>query len=225
MRVAPAARVCRHLLADGSSSFIRQFFLFASAVTFFGCATFAPQDFSKYKEGEWQAKALVRDKKQSRSGIINLKIKALDGRKLRIDATSPVGTHLASVLLQDGELEYLSVQDKTLYKMRADRESLRRLLKVPLDPPVLYNILFDRGIADKNWSCSEDQKGRPQSCVELRTKLRVEWAQREGVKRVIDVEHPDATLQMNLYGFKKQVVDPQNAFQLKVPPSFKAKKM
>ncbi|OFZ12251.1 MAG: hypothetical protein A2Z20_04370 [Bdellovibrionales bacterium RBG_16_40_8] len=189
-----------------------------------GCALFSPKKFSNYKEGEWRGKALIRDKKEAKSSLVNLEVKAIDGEKLRMDITSPMGTHVASVLMKGSSLEYLNVSEKIVYRMQATRESLRGLLRVPIEPAVLYNIFFDRAIESKNWSCVLDKDRFLKNCKDLKSGLLIEWISREGAKRVISFQHATALVQINLYSFEGKISDRDKTFELKAPSSFKIKK-
>lgn len=190
-----------------------------------GCATTAPEVFSRFKNGEWNGKVLIKNKRESRSSIVNIKVKAIDGEKLRIDITSTMGSHLASFLLVGEQLEYLNIIEKTAYKGRATRESLREIFLIPIEPQVFYNILFDKNFENKNWSCAVDVSSRLMtSCKELKTGLSISWVSRDGSKRTVGFEHPSASIQMSLYDFESKVSEPQKVFQLKTPPSFKIKK-
>jgi len=200
--------------------------LLLSVMTFAlaGCAMFQPKNFSKYSEGEWQGKVLVKDKVENRSGIVNVKIKAIDGQKLRMDVTSAVGTHLASVLVNGNDVEYMNVAEKTVVITKASRDSLRTLLKIPIEPHILYNVFFDRPIENKTWSCSSE-KGLLHSCKDRQTGVDIEWLSREGAKRTIALRHKVASVQINLYDFVSPVTNPEKAFILNTPKSFKVKKL
>lgn len=188
------------------------------------CVTLAPKKFSQYKEGEWAGKVLVKNKREAKSGIVNINIRAIDGEQLRIDVTSTMGTHLASILLVGDQIEYLNIVDRSVYKGAASRESLKDILPIPLEPQALYNILFDRGFENKNWSCTSDKKGFVLSCKDLKSGLTIVWVSREGDKRTIGFETVSASVQMSLYEFKPKVSNPEKVFQLKAPSSFKIKK-
>ena len=201
--------------------------MFVFTLGFFlqSCALFTPKKFSDYTEGEWQGKALIRDKKESKSGLVHLAVKAIDREKLRMDVTSPIGTYLASVLLKGSNLEYLNISEKTVYKTKASRESLLGLMRVPIEPKALFNVFFDRAIENKNWSCISDERGFLKTCKDLKTGLLIEWVSREGKKRAISFNHPNASVQINLYEFEGKISDPSKAFELKIPSSFKVKQI
>lgn len=186
---------------------------------------FQPKKFSEYKEGQWQGKVLIHDIKNAKRGIVNIAVKAIDGQKFRMDVTSPVGSHIASILVLENEVQYLNISQKTLVKTKSSRESLRGLLKVPIEPDALYNVFFDRPIENKNWSCETDVKGFLESCKDLKSGLQIKWVSREGAKRTIDLLHETATIQMNLYDFENKISDTNKAFTLKVPSQFKIKNL
>jgi hypothetical protein len=190
-----------------------------------GCGHFTKKDFSKFREGQWEGKALIRDRQSAKSGIVNLKIKAVTDEKLRMDFTSPVGTHIASVLMLGEEVQYLNVADKALYKSKASVESFKNILLVPIDPKAFYGLLFDRPIENKNWTCTKDDNGMVASCADNKSGLAIEWKSREGDKRTIGIQHKLATVQINLYNFEDTVENPEKAFNLTAPATFKIKKM
>jgi hypothetical protein len=180
-----------------------------------------PKDFSQYKEGEWDGKVLIRDKREAKSGIVNIKVKAVSGEKMRMDVTSNIGTHVASFLLLGDEVQFLNIQEKSFYKSKASRDSLKRVLKIPIDPRQLYNVFFDISLVDKNWVCENDDRGYVKNCQDKMTGLKIEWISREGLKRTISLEHSNVSIQMSLYDFDSNVSDPENSFHIKPPASFK----
>ena len=187
------------------------------------CTT-APKKFSEFKEGTWQGKVLVRDKKASQSAILNLNVRAIDNSALRVDITSPTGTHLGTLLLKGSDAQFLNVSEKTVLKGKSDRAALQSVLRVPIEAAHFYNILFDHPITQKDWSCQVDERAQPQNCVGSKSGVRIEWVHRERDQRTIEIDHATANLQLSLFGFSPQVAEPDKAFQITVPSSFKTKK-
>jgi hypothetical protein len=202
---------------------MKYIFILLSVFVFSGCALFAPKNFSKYSQGEWQGKVLIKDKKEKRSGLLNVKIRAIDNQNLRMDVTSPVGAHVASVVMSSDNIQYLNVAEKTVYKSKANRESLRGIFKIPIEPKYLYNVFFDRPIESKTWSCVSDTRGLLLDCKDRQSGINIRWISREGSKRTIAIEHAAASLQINLYDFNNEIKDPAAAFVLTAPSSFKVK--
>lgn len=153
--------------------------------------------------------------------MVNADVRAVNGEKMRIDVTSPVLTHLASLTLRGQDLTFIVVPDKIGYRGMTSREALRPVLQVPIDPTLLYHVFFDQPVAQKNWSCTNDDKGLLKECRELRGSLRIEWKSRDREKRTIEIAHPSATMQINIYQFERDADLADDKFDLKVPNSFK----
>ena len=89
---------------------------------------------------------------------------------------------------------------------------------MPLNPQLLYNILFDMSFETKDWSCSKDANGFLGECRNDRQNLKVIWKDRKGRRKAVYIEHPKADIQMNITDFEPKV---DAVFSLKVPDSFK----
>jgi hypothetical protein len=168
---------------------------------------------------------LVRDKKEEHNAIVNMTVKAVDNENLRLDITSPTGTHLGSLLIVGPDLQYLNVSERTLLKAKSDRSALQSILRVPLEATILYNIFFDRAPSDPRWSCSKDAGGFLKTCKDQKTNLTINWVHRERDQRTIEIDHTYANLQMSIFSFEPRVAEKEKAFVLKVPSSFKIKKL
>lgn len=199
------------------------YFCFVFAIV--GCASMSPKNFSQFTEGEWDGKVLIRDSKNSKSGIVNVKVKAIAGDRMRIDVTSNIGTHVASILIIGDQVEYLNIADKALYKTKANRDSLKDIFKIPIEPKNLHNVFFDQAMTEKNWSCESDAKGLVRLCKDKKTGLKIEWLNRDGERRTIGFEHGSVTVQMSLYEFDAKVSNAGKAFEIKAPSSFQIKQI
>jgi len=188
------------------------------------CAT-TPQKFSEFHEGTWSGKVLVKDKKEDHNAIVNLSVRAVDNEDLRLDITSPTGTHLGSLLITGSDLEYLNVGERTLFKGKSDRSALQSILHVPLEATILYNIFFDHAPAGPRWTCSKDDNGYLKSCNDQKMGVAINWVHRDRDQRTIEIDHSSANLQMSISGFEPHVADKDKAFALKVPSFFKVKKL
>jgi hypothetical protein len=188
------------------------------------CAT-PPQKFSEFHEGTWQGKVLIKDKREGHNAIVNMTAKAVDGEHLRLDIMSPTGTHLGSLLIAGGDLQYLNVSERTVFTAKSDRSALQSVLRVPLEATVLYNVFFDHAPNDSRWVCSNDGNGFLKSCKDQKTGVVINWVHRERDQRTIEIDHTSANLQMSIFAFDPHVADKDKAFVLKVPSSFKVKKL
>lgn len=189
-------------------------FLFLSA-----CAT-GPMRMDDVSEGNWKARALVRDKEQSRSYIVNLNFNLVSGQKARMDVTNALNTGVASLVTDDREVRYLLFDSKRFYYGKPQADVMRPILAIPFDPRWIENLLLDKPIPEKSWTCTNDGRGLVQNCVDGVTGLRLTWAQRTGPKKTVTLDHPKAMVQINVLGFKPKVEDRKNLFVLEAPEGY-----
>lgn len=177
------------------------------------------------EKGHWKGKALIQDKKENKSHVVHLDIQAIRSSKLRVDITSPLGGHLASLVMDQGQVTYLLVKQRKYYTGKASSRVLKPLIQLPLNPKYLEQILFDQPIARAPWICRQSEKNFLETCLNKKTGLKVEVAQRSGPKRLIRFEHKSGQVQMNLSDFEPSIDSRENLFALKRPSSFKAYKV
>ena len=91
-----------------------------------------------------------------------------------------------------------------------------------MDPRLLFNILFDVDPEGKDWICEKNEKDFLQKCENKVNHLTINWTERKGRKKTIEIDHPSAKLQMNLNSFQPKVVERENLFSLSAPPGFKS---
>lgn len=185
-----------------------------------GCKTAPPEKQIQISEGQWKTKALVKDKEQSRSYIVNINFNAIKNQKLRMDVTSALGTGVASMVVQDSEVRYILLDSKRFYFGQPQPNVMRPILAAPLDPRWLQSVLFDMPIPDKSWICSSDASGLVQECKEGASSLQVTWSGRVGQKKTIHIDHPKAHVQIIVQEFKPKVEDRKNLFNLEAPEGF-----
>lgn len=184
------------------------------------CATVAPINYEKITEGRWSAKALVKDKEQSRTYIVNLDLNAVREKQLRMDVSAALGTTVAALVVNGKEVKYLLVEPKKYYFGKSRADVMRPILSVPFDPRWLHNILFEIPFAEKNWSCSRDPKGLLLECKDANTGVKITWSARNGQKKTVFLEHARANVQMNFSSFKPKVEERADLFELKAPQGF-----
>lgn len=184
-----------------------------------GCVT-APMKMDKVVEGNWKAKALIRDKEQSRSYIVNLNLNAVRGSKTRMDVTSALNTGVASLVSDDKEVRYILFDSKRYYFGKPQTGVMRPILSIPFDPRWLQNMVFDLPITDKSWSCTTASSGLVDACSDSLTGLKVSWSQRMGPNKTITIEHAKAMVQINIQSFKSKVEDRKNLFALEAPEGY-----
>lgn len=193
--------------------------LSAALFSLFGCAG-RPVKMTNIAEGNWRAKALIKDLEQSKSYIVNLNINAVRDQRVRMDVVSTLGTGVASLLAEQKEVRYVLLDSKRFYFGTPSPEVMRPILAIPFDPRWLHNILFEEALPEKTWTCVRDSDGWLKECKDSVTTLKINWSARQGEKKTILIEHSKATVQINVQTFKSKVEDRKNLFQLEAPAGY-----
>lgn len=172
-------------------------------------------------EGEWQAKVLVKDLVKSQSHILNIAIKAVQNQSLRMDVTTPAAMHVASLVLNNDDIQYVLMQDKKFIRGKASSYALKPLIQIPMDPRILQNIVFDIPIELDNWKCKSDERDFLNECENKKENLKIVWEDNDQTSKLVKVTHPKAELQMKFLSFEAHISNREKAFELKIPPKFK----
>lgn len=196
--------------------------IFGMLVGLTGCQT-VPVQTDQQPEGQWQAKALVRDKRAGNSAVVSLDINAKQNeQKLRMDVTAALGHPVASLVLNGDQLTYVLIENKTYYKGPATASALKPVLTLPMDPKILFNVMFDLAIEDKSWTCTKDSKGYLTECKDLAAELTIKWSERKGRRKLVNLDHSTASVQINVSSYQPKVEARDKLFELNPPKSFKS---
>lgn len=194
--------------------------LAASAFLAIGCATQQPIPFNQLKEqGQWEAKAQVRDLQKGTANAISLEVMSLRDRALRMEVTGTMGVHIASFLLKGPEVSYAVHTQKRYFSGPATERSLRPLLKADIDPRWFYSIFFDEPL--KGWDCS----GEPVEKCQRADGTQVLWSDRNGERKRVTITNPQFELQILVKNFTTKVQSPDRAFNLETPDSYRRYKL
>lgn len=184
-----------------------------------GCRSGPAVKLNQATEGQWRAKALVKDRERSRSFIVNMNFNAVKGGPSRMDVTSTLGTGVASLLVEPREVRYVLFESKRFYFGPPQAEVMRPILAIPFDPRWLHNLLFEEPITDKGWTCENDAGGFLQSCQDA-SGLKVSWSGRHGEHKTVMIDHPRASVQLNISSFRPKVEDRKDLFVLEAPEGY-----
>ncbi len=193
--------------------------LLAGALIVAGCQT-VPTKYNQVDEGQWRAKALIRDLAQSRSYIVNINFNLMRNQSARMDVTTALGTGVASLTVDNKEVRYILVDSKRFYFGAPQADVMRPILAIPFDPRWLQNVLLDEPIEGRNWTCVKDSAGWLSECKESASGLTVTWSGRRGEKKSILLSHAKASVQINVQSFKPKVEDRVNLFNLEAPQGY-----
>lgn len=184
-----------------------------------GCQT-APTRFEGANEGFWKSKVLIRDKKQDKSFILNVNVNAKLGEHLRMDATTPLGSHVASFVMNKGQVRYFLVNQKKFFVGKSTPRSLEPIILAPLDPNLIYNLLFDLPVGGSGWNCKKDSKDFLESCKKDSENLELTWEDRVMDRKMVRIDHPRAQIQINFIEYVGKVQNKKDLFALEVPKGF-----
>lgn len=176
--------------------------------------------FADVHEANWRAKALVKDKEQSKSYIVNLNFNVKKNENIRMDVTTTLGSGVASLVADNKEVRYILLDSKRFYFGQPQPGVMRPILSVPFDPRWLQNILFEIPMEEKSWTCTKDGAGLLQECQDAVTGVRITWSQRQGAKKTVLIEHAKASVQINVQSFRPKVEERTNLFTLEAPQGF-----
>lgn len=172
-------------------------------------------------QGHFRARALIKNKKTSKSFIVNTSFNIEQGKAIRLDVTSPLNQHLASFLVRPKELSFFNVPEKTYYQGPESASVFSRFMAVPLEPMWLENILFRKPFETKDWSCDNDKSNRLVSCLNRRMRLSVSWEDTKDTKLAVLVTHPQGEIQMNFHRIQPKVEEGVSLTSLEIPKGFR----
>ena len=189
------------------------------------CTT-VPKDMTVITQGQVKTKLLVKDLKSKKSHVLDMQIKALESGPMRMDVTGTLGVHLFSLVTDQDNVEYLLVRQKKHYEGQNSSTALKPILKMPLNPNHLRNIVFQKAIPDKNWTCTNDESGKLRDCIQMRNRLKVIWKENKSGRPLVLINYPRvAQIKIQIKGYEEFSGDAEKTFNLKVPKSFKSYKL
>ncbi len=188
-----------------------------------GCQS-APTRYDEKSKGVWTTKVLVKDKESSRSYLLHLKFQTNDQKNARVDISTTLGQPVAALVLKGNNVRYILIESKRVYYGLASTESLKPILSAPIDPRWLVNIFYEKPFEDKNWQCIQE-KNYLKECKQLQTGTVVKWTDRAGARRLIQLEHKRADLQIQVMSFSDKVDNRPDIFEIKTPEGFKEIKL
>ena len=177
---------------------------------------------SDLEEGEWAAKAMVRDKVKKSSNYLNLEFIAERPGKLRMDVSATsLGVHLATFVMNKKNTRYLLAREKRFYIGPTGPDMMEALMKIPLNPRVFSSILFDTLPNQDQWTCKFDKKDLLNECINLSESLKIVWLKRSTNKRTIAVKSPKVDITINLRLVRPKVQNKKVAFRLSPPKGYR----
>lgn len=195
-----------------------------AAALFLTACQSSPTRYDNKAKGVWNSKVLVKDKLNSRSYLLLLKMQADDQQNMRLDISTTLGQPVAALVLKGNNVRYILMESKRVYSGPSNVESLKPILSAPIDPRWLLNIFYERPFADKSWQCVME-KDFVRECRHLPTTTLIKWSDRIGARRMIQLEHKRADLQIQVMSFSEKIDDRADIFEIKTPEGFREIKL
>ncbi len=173
------------------------------------------------REGAWSAKTLIRDKRRGKSHTVEIDVVARRPGQMRMEVTTPLGFHVASLALDGEEVAYAITREKKYFSGPAEPAVMKNLINVSLDPKSIMDLLFDRPLDAKTWECRTDVNRLPEDCESRGGGLRIAWSERTSDKRLVRIRAADAEVTMSLVETRSKVRITDGLFSLEQPAGFK----
>lgn len=194
------------------------------ALTLLSCQTAQKFD-SKKANGQWEAKAQIKDLKNNKKHQVSLDMIGAWPNSLRIEVAGPLGISLASLVLKEHQVAYMLPQEKKYFYGKLTEGAMAPLFQIEFNPRYLLNICFDQPIEERGWTCSKTPEGLPLECVRNADKLTISWKDREGEQKRVWISRVDFEIQIAFKNYKPLVQIPDGVFTLNPPEDFNRYKL
>jgi hypothetical protein len=174
---------------------------------------------SSKDEGQWEAKAQIKDLQSGKSNTLSLDVMSVNNQALRMEVSGTMGIHVASFLMKHSDVAYAIHPQKKYFSGPVSEHALRPLLRADIDPRWFYSIFFDEPL--RGWNCT----GNPIEKCQRSDGTLVVWSERNGEKKRITISNPQFELQVLVKNFMTKVQSPDKAFSLDAPDSYKRYKL
>lgn len=182
------------------------FLLLISIFNFAGCisAPHATFDSSK-KKGSWETKVQVRDLKAMRSHHVSIDFFAIQPDQLRAEVAATLGISVASLAIDKNKITYAVHTQKKFYQGLVSESALEPLLKIRMNPKILFYVLFDRPLPTPQWNCKLNSVGLPDECRWVKGGYEITWSERREETKRISIRANEFELQILVKSFSPEL--------------------
>jgi hypothetical protein len=143
--------------------------------------------------------------------------------QLRLEITTQLGIPVASIVISNDRIQALLPQQKRFIDAPATAQAMGKIARVPVEPQILMDLLFDSGLTDrKGWDCDDKAEQR---CSHAATSAAVVWSKREGSPRQFSLDTPRAQGNFSIREVTTKVEFNGSTFSLAAPASYKVEKL
>jgi hypothetical protein len=189
------------------------------------CAT-KPVDFnSEKREGQWEAKAQIKNLENGKTNTVSLDVVSQKDEALRMEVTGTMGVSVASFLLKGSDVAYEIHAQKRHISGPASEKALQPLLNISVDPRWLYSVFFDEPVTAKDWTCEMGPDQLVGSCERSVEPVKIQWLDRQGERKRVIISNAKFELQVLVKNFETKVQSPERAFRLESNRNYKRYKL
>ncbi len=204
---------------------MRLFYFILFSLLLGGCTTKPAAFDSTKKKGHWETKVLVRDLKEAKSNTVSIDFFAIQPDQLRAEVTATLGFSVASLAIDKNQITYAVHTQKKFYQGPLSDRSIEPLLKIKMNPKILFYVLFDHPLPSPQWNCKLSESGLPDECRLVNGSYIVSWTERVEESKRITIRATDYELQIVVKSFSSvlptKVEKDPHFFTVSAPDSYK----
>ncbi len=179
--------------------------LLSYLVIFSACVTTTPF-INSYEEGTFSGRMRLTNIKEQKSFTFNLDVFAKKPSLLRLEITTSIGFHIASLTLKENQVTLL-VPSKKIYRQSAPNTQIfENVIPLTINPLWIIPIVFEQ--PRSNWICGFNQAGHVDKCkIDSFTVI---WTKRRGHKKTLKISSEIFEVTIYIQEFKPYLPsDPQ----------------
>lgn len=174
------------------------------------------------KPSYWVFKTNVYSSKKNKNISGYTHVTFMNPQLIRIDIYDPLGLINAGTLIyKEGQFEAIMPLERKYFFGVATAETMNRILKSPVEPSLFTNIIFQKKLSDKGWSCQTDPDGLVKDCSHRQSGIDILWKDKMTDKDGwVQVSHNEGEVDLKLKSSKFITQLPKTKFELQVPSSY-----
>lgn len=147
-----------------------------------------------FSKSKVKSQIQVKNLKNGKIDFITSDALVDDVVRMRMEARASFGVLAAVLVFRSNQFEFWIPMRNKAGRGELTAASVRRSLGVELDPQIFYVVLADQDFRDKSWTCKTDELGFKTECANARLQAKVQWQERDGMKRKLLITTPQNEL-------------------------------
>ena len=153
------------------------------------------------RDGVFVGSTYIKDTVKNRSFVVSFKSQLSQYSNLRLDVTAPFIGHLASVTVNNQNLQYMIPRERKYYSGSINTPNIKKHLPFPVNPKILSHIFWGTSIRGGGWQCSDDTQLKS-ACIKRAERIKITWMREPNLMpSVVTVNHPRGVVKFQVKGF------------------------